>query len=107
MLPGFRTRLIQELKHLINTMKEFEEIKETQEYFQVHESCIPPNCMVWVGASLLSQLNSEIEKFEITQRDYVEKFDQCYIPDRFGEAFLFGIRDTVYFNKDFEEFLKQ
>ena len=28
------------------------------------------------------------------------------IPDRFGEAFLFGIRDTLYFNKDFEEFLK-
>jgi hypothetical protein len=62
--------------------------------------------MVWAGASILSSLNSEVEKFEITQRDYVEKYNQEVIPDRFGEAFLFGISDTILFNKDFEEFLK-
>ena len=74
MVPGFKTRLMQEIKFLITSRKEFEEIKATQEYFAIHDSCFPPNCMVWAGASLLSQLNCEIEKFEVTRKDYVDKY---------------------------------
>ena len=63
--------------------------------------------MAWAGASIVSQLNSEIDKFEITQRDYVEKYNQEVIPDRFGEAFLYGAKDpSNAFNKEFEEYMR-
>lgn len=108
MVPGFKTRLLQELKYLVATFKEFEEIKPCMEHFAIHETCFPPNCMPWAGASILSSLNSEIEKFEITHKDYNEKYNSESIPDRFGEAFLYGLgsRESPYFNKEFEEFLK-
>jgi len=54
------------MKELVNTRKEFEDIRATQEYFNIGETCFPPNCLVWAGASILSSLNSEIDKFEIT-----------------------------------------
>ena len=60
--------------------------------------------MVWVGASILSSLNNEIDRFLITNEEYVDK--GCVIPDRYGEAFLFGSREGEYFNRDFEESLK-
>jgi hypothetical protein len=31
---------------------------------------------------------------------------QEYIPDRYGEAFLFGVREDMSFNKDFDEFMR-
>ena len=64
------------MKELVNTRKEFEDIRATQEYFNIGETCFPPNCLVWAGASILSSLNSEIDKFEITQKDYNEKYNQ-------------------------------
>jgi actin-related protein len=66
MFPGFKTRLLQEIRHILDTQSEFEPIRETAPYFGIAESCFPPNCLVWAGASVLSSLNSEIEKFEIT-----------------------------------------
>ena len=76
MVPGFKTRLRQELKYLVNTHKEFEDIKECEQYFKISDSSFPPNCLAWAGASILSSLNSEIDKFEVTLRDYVEKYNQ-------------------------------
>jgi len=76
MIPGFKTRLLQEMKHLVRTLKEFEEIRETEQYFALSENCFPPYCRAWAGASILSSLNSEIDKFEVTQRDYVDKYNQ-------------------------------
>lgn len=106
MVPGFKMRLLQEIKHLINTLPEYNDIQGVQEYLSIHESCFPPNCIVWAGASILSSLNCEVDKFEVTQKDYIEKYNQETIPDRFGEAYLFGTRDSLHFNRDFEEFMR-
>ncbi|CDW77817.1 UNKNOWN [Stylonychia lemnae] len=104
MIPGFKTRLIQEINHMIENRSEFEQLKEIQQQISIPENCFPPNCLVWVGASLLSSLNNEIDRFLITSEEYNEKKEQ--IPDRYGEAFLFGTRFENCFNRDFEENLK-
>lgn len=75
----------------------------------IPESIFAQNSLVWVGASILSSLNNEIDRFLITQTEFVEKGEK--VPDRFGEAFLFGGQQKadngeLYFNKDFEENLK-
>lgn len=79
-------------------------MKEIADLITIPESCFPPNCLVWVGASLLSSLNNEIDRFLLTFEDYKE--NGMVIPDRFGQAFLFGTRKENYFNKEFEENLK-
>ena len=71
----------------------------------MNETCVPPNCMAWMGASLLSQLNSDIDKFEVTKNEYIEKFKE-EIPDRYGEAYFFGTRKTMDFNSEFEEYMR-
>lgn len=72
----------------------------------IPENCFPPNSLVWVGASLLSSLNNEIDRFLLTFEEYTDKNE--IIPDRYGEAFLYGSRfaGENYFNRDFEENLK-
>jgi hypothetical protein len=92
------------MRHLIQSRGEFEELKEIAELLTIPESCFPPNCMAWVGASLLSSLNNEVDRFLLTFEDY--KDINMQIPDRFGQAFLLGSREGNYFNKDFEENLK-
>lgn len=106
MIPGFKKRLLQEIHYLIKTREEFDELKEIQELITIPENCFPPNSLVWVGASLLSSLNNEIDRFLLTYEEYCEKYQQQEIPDRYGEAFLFGTRLGEYFNRDFEENLK-
>lgn len=91
---------------MIVTRKEFEEIANVQEYIAMNETCVPPNCMAWMGASILSQLNSDIDKFEVTRNEYVEKYKEESIPDRYGEAFFFGTRKTMDFNHEFEEYMR-
>ena len=106
MVPGFKKRLLQELKHLILTCHDFEDIKDISEMITIPECCFPPNCLAWVGASLMSSLNNEIDTFLVTYEDYTEKYNQQVIPDRFGDAFLFGNKapdGSMSFNKDFEE----
>ena len=105
MIPGFKTRLLQELKHMVVTRKEFEEIAGVQEFIQMNETCVPPNCMAWMGASIVSQLNSDIDKFELTYKEYTEKYKE-EIPDRYGEAFFFAQRKTMDFNHEFEEYMR-
>ena len=70
MIPGFKTRLLQEMIYLVNKLPEFEDIRGTQTTWAMADSCFPPNTMQWAGASILSQLNSEIDKFEITWKEY-------------------------------------
>lgn len=52
------------------------------------ESTFPPNCINWVGASIIAGLNTEIEMFMTTYEDFKDNNDK--MPDRFGEAYLFG-----------------
>lgn len=82
MIPGFKTRLMQELKFHLENRKEFEQIRDIKDIIQIPENCFPPNCMVWVGASLLSNLNNEIDRFLLTIDEYRDNGNQ--IPDRFG-----------------------
>lgn len=75
----------------------------------IPETTFPSNCLVWVGASILSSLNNEIDRFLLTYAEYQQTNNK--IPDRYGEAFLFGCTTSkrnpeLYFNKDFEESLR-
>ncbi len=106
MIPGFKTRLLQEIKHMIGTRKDFEEIKTIEDYIKMNETCVPPNCMAWMGASIVSQLNSEIDKFEVLRSEYTDKYHEESIPDRYGEAFFFGTRKTTDFNNEFEDYMR-
>jgi actin-related protein len=75
MIPGFKKRLVQEIYALIETKGEFEELKEIQSLIKIPENCFPPNVMIWVGASLLSSLNNEIDRFLLTMDEYIDKYD--------------------------------
>lgn len=86
MIPGFKKRLRQEIKHLINTMDEFEELRVHVDMIRIPDSVFPPNCTTWVGASLLSNLNNEIDRFLLTSTQYNE--EDKIIPDRYGDVFL-------------------
>ena len=108
MVPGFKLRLRQEMDWLIDNYKEFKELSTIKEYIKLAESSFPPNCINWVGASLVSGLNTEIERFLTTYEEFKDNNEK--LPDRFGEAFLFGTRTEPYINPDFEyknQFAKQ
>jgi hypothetical protein len=66
MLPGFKLRLHQELLYLLESRSEFETLREIKSLIQIPDNCYPPNSLVWVGASLLSSLNNEIDRFLLT-----------------------------------------
>ena len=57
MIPGFKLRVKQEMEYLINNYKEFEELATLKPHIKFAESYFPPNCMAWVGASIMSGLN--------------------------------------------------
>ena len=63
MVPGFNLRLVQEMKFLIDAYPEFKDLDPIKQYITIAETTFPPNCMNWVGASIVSGLNTEIERF--------------------------------------------
>ena len=85
-------------------MDEFEELRAHVDMIRIPDSVFPPNCTTWVGASLLSNLNNEIDRFLLTSTQYNE--EDKVIPDRYGDAFLNLERQGNYFNKNFEENLR-
>jgi hypothetical protein len=99
MCPGFKIRLIQEMRYLVEHHKEFKDLESVQPYFEIAETTFPPNCMNWVGASLVSGLNTEIDRFLTTEDEFKENGDK--LPDRFGEAYLFAKREEPHLNPDF------
>ena len=105
MVPGFKKRLLQELRHLTATHPEFEELKVHTERIAIPQCIYAPNVTHWVGASLLMSLGKEVDRFLVTAEKYNEAY--CRIPDRFGDAFLTFNRKGLYFNKEFEVNLKQ
>lgn len=102
MIPGFKTRLGEELQHLLRStgastdsdqsfdsdgqaiekpkekneeeeeteVTEFSELAVLRQRMRFAESCFPPNCSNWVGASLLGSLNNEIDRFVVTEDDF-------------------------------------
>ena len=71
-----------------------------KDLFKITDSQFPPNTITWVGASLLSSLNTEIDRFVTTDEDFKNNGDM--LPDRFGDASLFALREEGYLNPDFE-----
>ena len=100
MIPGFKLRIIQEMKYLIENYKEFKQLDSIKDLLKIPDNLFPPNCMQWVGASLVASLNSEIDRFMTNCDEFQSNGDK--INDRFGEAFLFATRDEPYLNPDFE-----
>ena len=49
---------------------------------------------------MLSSLNTEIDRFVCTDEDFKNNGD--VLPDRFGDAYLFALRDEPFLNADFE-----
>ena len=100
MVPGFKLRLRQEMVHLIESKEEFKDLVAIKDLIEVPDNQFPPNCLTWVGASLVASLNTEIDRFFVSPEDFSKNGDK--MPDRFGEAYLFALRDEPYLNADFE-----
>lgn len=100
MVPGFKQRLLQEMHFLIENLKEFEELKTIKEKIAIPDNQFPNNCLAWVGASLVASMNSEIDRFMTNQEEFAQRGD--HLPDRFGHAYLFALRDEPYLNPDQE-----
>jgi hypothetical protein len=127
MLPGFKSRLGQELRSMIlqgkvgndsdssfeengeakdknvaeveegdkkdeetaaDSSSEFADLSVLRDKMRLADSAFPPNCLSWVGASLLGSLNNEIDRFVTTDEDFKKNGNK--LPDRFGDAFIFG-----------------
>ena len=64
MLPGFKVRLLQEIKEQINKNDEFAELKGIQDVLKIPDSVFAPNIAAWVGASVLMNLQVQQDKKE-------------------------------------------
>ncbi len=100
MIPGFKKRLIQEVKALIQADDEFEPLRSIVQWIKVPELIYAPNVCNWVGASILMSLGTDADRFLLTQEQY--KAEGEVIPDRFGDAFINLQREGNYFNKNWE-----
>ena len=100
MIPGFKKRLMQEVKHYMQSAPEFEELRTVVPYLMMPESIYAPNLTTWVGASILMSLGQEVDRFLLTADEYQAGGEK--IPDRFGAAFLTNEREQNYFNKNWE-----
>lgn len=63
MVPGFKARLDQELRHYMTTMPQYAELSKLEPRLRFVENVSPPNIVSWIGASLLASLNDEIGMF--------------------------------------------
>ena len=72
MIPGFKLRFRQEVKFFIDNFDEFKELREIKSKIQTDDSVYAPNCLTWIGASLMMSLSTgnepvkESERFLIT-----------------------------------------
>jgi len=66
MVPGFKKRLLQELRHLVSTTPEFEELKVHKDKISIPDCIFAPNVMAWVGASLMMSLGKDVDRFLLT-----------------------------------------
>jgi hypothetical protein len=54
------------MKNLIEIDPEFKDLEPIKDKIRFAETQFPPNCLVWVGASLVTSLNTEIDRFLTT-----------------------------------------
>ena len=74
-----------------------------KKYVNIAETPFPPNCLAWIGASLVGSLNNEVDRFLLEPEEYKQKGKV----DRFGDTFLLFNKEGDYFNKTFEEAHKE
>ena len=70
MVPGFKKRLVQEIKFQI--MDRFEQLQVHFDKVCIPECIYPPNVINWVGASLLMSVGKESDLFLLTLEQYNE-----------------------------------
>mmetsp|Transcript_11396 Transcript_11396/g.15333 ORF Transcript_11396/g.15333 Transcript_11396/m.15333 type:complete len:228 (+) Transcript_11396:522-1205(+) len=73
MIPGFRKRLIQEVKAMISERNEFEPLRSILQWLKVPEMIFAPNICSWVGASVLMSLGQEADRFLLTREQYMSE----------------------------------
>lgn len=100
MVPGFKKRVLQEVKALIQSREEFLALQSIIEWIRAPENIFAPNVCAWVGASILMGLGQEADRFLLTREQYEAESET--IPDRFGDAFINATREGNYFNKHWE-----
>ena len=93
MIPGFKSRLIQEINYVIDQYDKYEELRKLKDLIKFEKWIYPPNCLVWIGASLLSCLNEEVNIFKLTSSEFKDEHSGV-LPDRFGQCFLKCSRKT-------------
>ena len=73
MVPGFKKRLLHEIKHIIKSNPDFETLKPLLPMIAIPDCIFAPNVCQWVGASLMVSLNTrEVDKFLLTLDDYTK-----------------------------------
>ena len=86
--------------YLIENYPEFSDLDCIKGTINIADTSFPPNCTAWIGASLLSSLNTEIDRFCTTYEEFKEEGNK--LPDRFGDAYLHGFREEQFLNPEFE-----
>eukprot|EP01130_Rhizamoeba_saxonica_P001698 TRINITY_DN11562_c0_g1_i2.p1 TRINITY_DN11562_c0_g1~~TRINITY_DN11562_c0_g1_i2.p1 ORF type:complete len:327 (-),score=78.37 TRINITY_DN11562_c0_g1_i2:93-1073(-) len=86
MVPGFKQRIIAELKHYIQ-LPDYQDLIGLQGFFNIKPSPFPENILSWVGGSIIASLDFEdacinresyIENPYIPIPDWVDSFVQLY-----------------------------
>ena len=72
MVPGFKRRLLEELKNEAATNPIYEKLSKLADKFNILDSVNPPNIITFIGGSLLGCLNAEIERFVISKKEFEE-----------------------------------
>jgi actin-related protein 10 len=83
MIPGIKKRLIEEIHYTIDHIPRYQELRSLKEVLKIERSVYPPNIQTWIGASLLSCLNQEIDAFLVTHKEFEDEL-KGKLPDRFG-----------------------
>lgn len=105
MLPGFKSRLLQELKWMIKSLPEFEALTSYVDKISIPDCVFAPNICQWVGASLMitfshaqSSTDNLADRFGIA----LEQYEKEGLPDRYLDVFLGFKRKQNHFNKTWE-----
>lgn len=69
-----------------------------KEIVAIPDCVYAPNICQWVGASLMTTLGQDVDRFLVTS----EQFESEGLKDRFGDSFLLFNRRGNYFNRNWE-----
>lgn len=102
MIPGIRRRLLEELKYSVENVDKYKGLSGLKDLFKIEKPIYPANVLTWIGGSLLSCLNEEIDTFLVSKREFVDE-EKWKLPDRFGHCFLTCSRKTEIESSDEEK----